>query len=781
MAAYGKGIDNAHVDVYLCTTLREQVQETLRNLLLENLCIPASGRRTADQIVGVQELESFRERYLSTFETAIERSRSRNAPELPALFQIALLKLLLQGVLAENLRLQRELKQASDRQEFIELGHRLEFHESIITLTRNGKLLNRRVLRLLLRQMRKLEKTNRLRKLRNALGREWPLPKEAIFNPILTIPDLEEIIDLGQDYPAALLAGRHNLDWLYQTNQCITKVFQQYLPPWVQMTADLKRRAEGVEVRERLDQGQLQGFLTTEIILRRFVPEEEYQLGRCSWLDEPENLQLFLRSTASSADSVFADSIFNDHLIQRGGYWEDPRWGKFQRAVSEEIYRCLHFQGLAQPVSLLYRISDLRTPSGRPIPLEPVLDFVEGKLSQNKLQRRLARLRVDMDSTTLRRLVDNILTEVKRLPSSELSPDLDRYLVDFLKLRRDLKLAYKAYETMDAMRLLEEEEEVQLSRSNGTLIEFSCREESGPLVRKILGHTVIKADVRGSTRITEELRARGLNPASHFSLNFFDPVNRLLPEYGAEKLFVEGDAVILVIFEYEDDPESQRLSVARACGLSRKILQVVSLQNIHNRKHGLPTLELGLGIAYARGEPNFLYDAGHRIMISNAINRADRLSSCSSELKRGGFVPQNPAFRVTVVSDTRVAERSATDEDLLAYNVNGIKIDQDAFFKLQKEVRLRQICLPDPEFEDTLFFVGRYADRTARQHWLILRYGPVFGWDGRTLGKIDPKRRHFFEVIVDEKLSTRLRRLIRAQEATNEMPVSRQSRERSGA
>ena len=773
MAAYGKGIDNAHVDVYLCAALQEQVRETVRNLLLENLRIPASGRRSADQLVGVQELESFRERYLSTFETVIEHSRALFSPELPALFQIALLKLLLQSVLEENLSLQKELKRASNRQESIELGHSLEFHESLVALTRNGKLLHRRVLRLLLRQMRKLEKTSRLRKLRNTLGREWPLPKAAIFNPILTIPDLEDIVDLGQDYPAALLAGRHNLDWLYQTNQCITKVFQQYLPPWVQMTADLKGKNE--QVRERLDQGQLQGFLTTEMTLRRFVPEEEYRLGRCSWLDDPENLQLFLRSTESSADSVFADSTFNEGLSQRGGYWEDPRWGAFQRAISAELYRCLNFQGLAQPVSLLYRLSNLRTPAGRPIPLEPILDFVEGKLSRDKLQRRLKRLRMGMEGDSLRRLIDNALTEVKRLPSSELGPDLDRYLVDFLKLRRDLKLAYKAYEVMDAIRLLEDEEEVQLSRSNGTLIEFGCREESGPLVRKILGHTVIKADVRGSTRITEELRARGLNPASHFSLNFFDPVNRLLPEYGAEKLFVEGDAVILVLFEYEDDQESQRLSVARACGLSRKILQVVSLQNIHNRKHGLPPLELGLGIAYARGEPNFLYDEGRRIMISNAINRADRLSSCSSELKRGGFVPQNPAFRVTVVSDTRVAERAATDEDLLAYNVNGVKIDQDAFFKLQKEVRLRQICLSDPEFEDTLFFVGIYADRTARRHWLILRYGPVFGWDGRSLGEIDPKRRHFFEVIVDEKLSARLRRLIREQEAASEMPASPRS------
>jgi class 3 adenylate cyclase len=387
------------------------------------------------------------------------------------------------------------------------------------------------------------------------------------------------------------------------------------------------------------------------------------------------------------------------------------------------------------------------------------MDYAEGRVSRRRLLQQLERLRVSLDSAALSRLVDGVVADIKRPGMADVSPYLNRYLIDFLTLRRDLKLAYLAFEAMDGIRILQDDEDVRLSRSNGTLIEFNWRDEPTPLPRRIRGHTVIKADVRGSTSITEQLRERGLNPASHFSLNFFDPVNRLLGEFGAEKLFVEGDAVILVIFEYEEDGAG--LSVARACGLARKILQVVALQNAHNARHDLPQLELGLGIAYSRREPNFLFDEGRRIMISGAINLADRLSACSSGLRSHGFRPESEAFRVSVVSDLRAAQRQADDGDLKSYNVNGVKIDQDAFFKLQRELRLRPVRLPDDELGDTLFFAGFYPDLAGRGHWLVLRYGPVRGWDGSRLGEVDPRRRHFFEVIVDEDLTARVRRLAR--------------------
>jgi len=341
---------------------------------------------------------------------------------------------------------------------------------------------------------------------------------------------------------------------------------------------------------------------------------------------------------------------------------------------------------------------------------------------------------------------------LRRFGPSERGPYLDRFLVDFLILRRDLKLAYKTYEAMDRLRLLEDDDEVRLSRANGMLYEFVGPGEAGPALRRIRAHAVVKADVRGSTRITEELCARGLNPASHFSLNLFAPVNKLLPEFGAEKLFVEGDAVILAIYEYESDGPGT--AVARACGLARSILQLVALQNVLNRKHGLPELELGLGVAYSPREPHFLYDDGRRIMISPAVNNADRLSGCSFRMRNAGLLPKQQGRRVLVVRRPGAGDDI---EETLAYNVNGIHLEQAAFFKLQREIRLRQARLPGDLPVDGIYFVGSYQDARGRNRSLVVHCSPIRDWQDGELGEREPQHRHYFEVVADERVAAVLR------------------------
>jgi len=62
---------------------------------------------------------------------------------------------------------------------------------------------------------------------------------------------------------------------------------------------------------------------------------------------------------------------------------------------------------------------------------------------------------------------------------------------------------------------------------------------------------ILKADVRDSSRLTRSLMEKGMNAASYFSLNFYDPVNKLLAKYGATKVFLEGDAIIVALLEHE--------------------------------------------------------------------------------------------------------------------------------------------------------------------------------------------------------------------------------------
>jgi hypothetical protein len=250
-----------------------------------------------------------------------------------------------------------------------------------------------------------------------------------------------------------------------------------------------------------------------------------------------------------------------------------------------------------------------------------------------------------------------------------------------------------------------------------------------PTSNSIRCHVILKADLRGSTTMTAALIQRGLNPATHFSLNFFDPIRKLIKNFGAEKVFIEGDAIILSLFEYQNAPE-QWFATARACGLAKSMLAVVQKQNEVSRAHQLPQLELGIGICYSPEAPNFLYDGDQRIMISSAIGDADRLSSCSWKLRRKYAYQPKLLTHVMVfqqpLSDAFRGEKGMTT---FRYNLNGIELEAAAFNKLKKEIALRQfkIRLPADEYS-TRFYAGKYPDANGETYEVVIREGRVKVW-----------------------------------------------------
>jgi len=73
---------------------------------------------------------------------------------------------------------------------------------------------------------------------------------------------------------------------------------------------------------------------------------------------------------------------------------------------------------------------------------------------------------------------------------------------------------------MNASAVVTTEQARELSRMNNRLYECVMPDEGQAPAGQVVSHVIIKADVRGSTRMTQDLLSRGLNPASHFSLNF---------------------------------------------------------------------------------------------------------------------------------------------------------------------------------------------------------------------------------------------------------------------
>jgi class 3 adenylate cyclase len=276
-----------------------------------------------------------------------------------------------------------------------------------------------------------------------------------------------------------------------------------------------------------------------------------------------------------------------------------------------------------------------------------------------------------------------------------------RFLQDFSKYHRDLKRLETLNAALDSVNLVNTEKLRELSRMNGTLYEFLLPEEQQESQEdRVLRHVVLKADVRDSTRLTRTLMDKGLNPASYFSLNFYDPVNKLLNKYGAQKVFLEGDAIILAILERVGEPG---LAVSRACVLAREIIEIVRGYNALMQRSGMPGLELGVGITLQESAPLYLMDGEHQIMISEALNESDRLSSCN---KRARKVMESQAgpFHVYVFQaagdlskgDLTKDETANPEDNILSFNLGGIRMNEAAFRKLEQEISLVPLAVKLP-------------------------------------------------------------------------------------
>jgi len=304
--------------------------------------------------------------------------------------------------------------------------------------------------------------------------------------------------------------------------------------------------------------------------------------------------------------------------------------------------------------------------------------------------------------------IDEVAKRIRRTPREEVRAVALRFAEDFMRLRRDIRNYERLTAAMERISLVRNERTRELSDMNNSLYEFILPEEARPAEDRVLSHTIIKADVRGSTKITHDLLERGLNPASLFSLNFYEPVKRILDRYGAAKVFIEGDALVLAIFETESNRAQQR-AVSKACALARQILAVSLAYNERAESTELPRLELGIGIAYQGSAPTYWMDTDSRIMISRALNLSDRLSSCSKAAKR--LLSQNSSLFRLFLFQTMMegAAEDEADEFLIRFNLNGVELNEEGFQKLQEEIALTSVeadCVMPWGKERAMFYTG---------------------------------------------------------------------------
>ncbi len=353
---------------------------------------------------------------------------------------------------------------------------------------------------------------------------------------------------------------------------------------------------------------------------------------------------------------------------------------------------------------------------------------------------------------------DRLFAAIGRVAScrgSERSRFAARLLLDLFRYHRDLRGLETVSAGFDSINLVTDPKVRELSTLNGMLYEFLPPEDQKPAEDRVVHHVILKADVRDSSKLTKSLMEKGMNAASYFSLNFYDPVNKLLAKYGATKVFLEGDAIIIALLEREGEA---MLSVGRTCVLAWEIVNLLREYNDLLQRSGLPALEVGLGIAYQDSAPLYLMDGEHRIMISDAINDSDRLSSCNKQVRKT-VAPDAGVFQVysVVAGGSGSADASgegSTEEMRLNYNVGGICLSEPAFLKLQQEISLVPWEGDNTESgfngrwvdEQREFFVGTVPIASGIFRKIVIRKNRMAQVDVRDLSILRWTERYYYEV-----------------------------------
>jgi hypothetical protein len=145
--------------------------------------------------------------------------------------------------------------------------------------------------------------------------------------------------------------------------------------------------------------------------------------------------------------------------------------------------------------------------------------------------------------------------------------------------------------------------------------------------------------------------------------------------------------------------------VSRACVLAREIIEIVRGYNELMQRSGMPELELGIGITLQESAPLYLMDGERQIMISEALNESDRLSSCNKRARKVMESQAGPfhvyVFQTAAAAAPKTTEQSGNPEDsIVSYNLGGIRMN---------EVRLPQAGAGD--------FPGAARGKAAARRW----------------------------------------------------------------
>ena len=738
------GVDNIRYDVCISQTFISATEKIVEQLVIRHAGLE---KRMAEpkQVNWIKQIDRYKQLYQELLEDAINKAKGDRETQVEYLAQTALFKLLLEEVRSQFERLIRRLKKTVRKSELAvhnDLAESPKLKGKLQRLLQDRDAILKRVGMEILAFWAEVE-NKEVKPMHEAVfGKRASFFEDCLKNSMLHVSQANNEIFMLTEYDISLGKRIEDSDKYETLLYIIRQLFN---------LIDIKDpAAKGVPVEKRMAVPDLQD---DDDAAQR---QQDYNQKIDRLILCPDNIDRLLNWSLTKDKYQSLKKQAND----REKAARLNRRIKQQKKVLQFFYRQFCRNGVMDRIAASYVMQPEYLEYCPPLLPQQIVQYLTVPRSRKVIKNRLRRMKKVYGRVISLRPLSKKIKSMEQMATARKKAYLVRFLNAFLRFHRDRRNAELIREAMERVHIATEDKVITLSRENNTLYEFLLSQEQTSEKAPIINHVVLKADVRGSTDITHQMIERGLNPASYFSLNFFDPISAIISEYGASKIFIEGDALILSLFEHKDMPAGW-YSVARACGLAINMLIIIQRYNEKSRKYHLPILELGIGIAYRDSSPTFLFDGNNRIMISSAINLADRLSSCS-KIGRRLFADKKSFFNLHVFQTLSDEDMAGTSDDLFTrFNVNGIELNTAGFEKLSHEIDLKllQDNVKDLFKQKSNIYQGKFPTKSGHMQRLLIQEAQIPVVNADTLKATNISSRKFYEVCTHPKLYALARKL----------------------
>ena len=562
MGTLAIGVDNIHHDVYLSPRFVQASRDYLFELIRQHT---ASNFMSGVELRNAKTIDGtgFRKLLSELLQSAVTQAKFYKNIEIDLLFRLAILKFITQELVNQfaNIILEGKewIRQRGEHFERSQQAHVLKAKLTELQSARRGVL---RVVGQQVAQMVVDAEENVVCKTRRALfGEDFAPYYDLLKNRLIFLdggkddsyflehfvllgnyvrdPDRFESMDaLFQEFlQQAGVAIAHDPDFVEAQRE-----HQGILDQVQAMRTEIANLEEQREQhRRKLDRGD--GFLT------KFLSSADPANIKASLNDIELRLkhqQLKLEEFGPQVEAARQklDFFLKGHHGQLGSYLNEPKNAAklFDPAAEPEALRAERTQLLTrfmermEQQEVLYHVLagyEIRSIAAQYHPPVHLQQLRKALVSKDELKRVEQVLKQVPAKQLSAKPIEELGRKIRRYSRDETQALVLKFATDFLRMRRELRDAEHLTTCMERVNLVSTEQARDLSRLNNRLYECVLQDEAKPQQDSVVSHVIIKADVRGSTRMTQDLLTRGLNPASHFSLNLHEPVKKLLDRFSA--------------------------------------------------------------------------------------------------------------------------------------------------------------------------------------------------------------------------------------------------------